>query len=482
MFFVVRSIQFTSGYSAVCGTLRLGLKPIAVAGTLAAAFAAGACSADISRFDSSNFNLNEPASAPLSGSAMRRNAGAPVLDAPPAAPKPTAGLNQAAPLPRQSSGVAVAALQPIDEPQPTQQSINPPPPRPTASRPIVTPPAPKVAPKAVAKGEPIEVQQGDTLYGLGKRYNVMISDLMAVNELRNPSIKPGQKLYLPAGVSAGRVAVPRARPQASAPDAAAMMPAATDWTGSYTVKPGDSLYVIASRHKVKASELQRVNKITDVMKVKPGIVLKVPGSGSPSAAVAVASPIEPPVRTQIASSTGIASEAVAPAPAPRPGLNVLNEDGPRQVGPVEQREAKAETSAPVQAKSAASGGAMKLRWPVKGKIVQGFGARADGSHNDGVDVAVPIGTDVMAAEAGVVAYAGSEVKTYGNLVLVRHDNGWITAYAYNDKILVQRGDRVKRGQPIAKAGKSGPADQPQLHFEVRVGSKPVDPMPFLDKM
>ena len=119
---------------------------------------------------------------------------------------------------------------------------------------------------------------------------------------------------------------------------------------------------------------------------------------------------------------------------------------------------------------------MVLRWPVKGRIISGFGKRADGSHNDGVDVAVPFGTDVLAAEDGVVAYAGNEVKTYGNLVLVRHDNGWVTAYAYNDKVLVQRGDRVKRGQPIAKAGKSGAVDQPQVHFELRQGSKPVDPM------
>ncbi len=76
---------------------------------------------------------------------------------------------------------------------------------------------------------------------------------------------------------------------------------------------------------------------------------------------------------------------------------------------------------------------MKLRWPVNGRVVSGFGKRVDGTHNDGVDVAVPFGTDVLAAEDGVVAYAGNEVKTYGNLVLVRHDNGWVTAYAYNDK-------------------------------------------------
>jgi murein DD-endopeptidase MepM/ murein hydrolase activator NlpD len=87
----------------------------------------------------------------------------------------------------------------------------------------------------------------------------------------------------------------------------------------------------------------------------------------------------------------------------------------------------------------------------------------------------------LAAEAGTVTYAASELAEYGNLVVVRHDNGWVTAYAYNDQLLVQRGDRVKRGQPIAKAGKTGVAEQPQVHFELRQNGKPVDPMPFMDK-
>jgi murein DD-endopeptidase MepM/ murein hydrolase activator NlpD len=127
-------------------------------------------------------------------------------------------------------------------------------------------------------------------------------------------------------------------------------------------------------------------------------------------------------------------------------------------------------------------GSSKLRWPARGRIIAGFGQRPDGTHNDGVNFAVPLGTEVHAADAGVVAYAGSELKGYGNLVLVRHDNGWVTAYAHNDEIIVKRGDKVKRGQLLAKAGKSGQVDQPQIHFELRQGSKPVDPTPYMERL
>ena len=131
---------------------------------------------------------------------------------------------------------------------------------------------------------------------------------------------------------------------------------------------------------------------------------------------------------------------------------------------------------------ASGGDTSKLRWPAQGKIIAGFGGRPDGTHNDGINLSVPQGTDVHAAESGVVAYAGSELKGYGNLVLVRHDNGWVTAYAHNEELLVKRGDKVARGQVIAKAGKTGTVDQPQVHFELRQGSKPVDPTPFMEKL
>ena len=107
------------------------------------------------------------------------------------------------------------------------------------------------------------------------------------------------------------------------------------------------------------------------------------------------------------------------------------------------------------------------------------GKKPNGERNDGIDLAVPEGTEVKAAESGVVIYAGSELKSYGNLVLVKHENGWVSAYAHNKELLVKRGDQVQRGQVISKAGRSGGVDTPQVHFELRKGATPVDPMKYL---
>lgn len=121
-----------------------------------------------------------------------------------------------------------------------------------------------------------------------------------------------------------------------------------------------------------------------------------------------------------------------------------------------------------------------FRWPVRGKVVTSYGAKTNGKSNDGINLAVPEGTPVKAAEDGVVAYSGNELKGYGNLVLVRHSNGYVTAYAHASELMVKRGDTIKRGQVIAKSGQSGEVASPQLHFEIRKGSSPVDPLQFLN--
>jgi murein DD-endopeptidase MepM/ murein hydrolase activator NlpD len=136
------------------------------------------------------------------------------------------------------------------------------------------------------------------------------------------------------------------------------------------------------------------------------------------------------------------------------------------------REATAEATA-------STGGAPQFRWPVRGRVISGFGPLTNGQSNDGVNLSVPEGTSVRAAEDGVVAYAGNELKGYGNLVLIRHANGFVTAYAHASELLVKRGDTVRRGQVIAHSGATGSVTSPQLHFEIRKGSTPVDPMTYL---
>ena len=118
-----------------------------------------------------------------------------------------------------------------------------------------------------------------------------------------------------------------------------------------------------------------------------------------------------------------------------------------------------------------------FRWPARGRVIAGFSGRGG---NEGINIAVPEGTPVKAAESGTVAYAGSELKGYGNLVLIRHANGYVSAYAHNGELKVKRGDTVKRGQVVASSGQTGNVSSPQLHFELRKGSAPVDPTPYLN--
>jgi murein DD-endopeptidase MepM/ murein hydrolase activator NlpD len=132
-------------------------------------------------------------------------------------------------------------------------------------------------------------------------------------------------------------------------------------------------------------------------------------------------------------------------------------------------------SLPAASAAPAEAASPEFRWPARGRIIQGFKS----GSSDGINIAVPEGTTVKAAEGGVVAYAGSELKGYGNLVLIRHPNGFVSAYAHNGELSVKRGETVKRGQSIAKSGQTGNVSSPQLHFELRKGSTPVDPTQYL---
>ena len=118
-------------------------------------------------------------------------------------------------------------------------------------------------------------------------------------------------------------------------------------------------------------------------------------------------------------------------------------------------------------------------WPVNGKVISPFGSKNGGLHNDGINIAAPRGTPVRAAENGVVVYSGNQIRGFGNLLLIRHSDGWVTAYAHNDTLLVKKGQQVKRGETIARVGSTGNVTQPQLHFELRKGTEAVDPAGYL---
>ncbi|SDP15195.1 Murein DD-endopeptidase MepM and murein hydrolase activator NlpD, contain LysM domain [Filomicrobium insigne] len=337
-----------------------------------------------------------------------------------------------------------------------------------------------------SSGQTIVVQSGDTLYGLSRRHGVELAELMSVNGLTSSQLHPGQRLTLPGGASAA----PRSynspsqtasvqQPSTYSAPTTTRTATQSDWGGSYTVVSGDSLYNIARRHGTTTRELQRHNGISDPRRVMPGTVLRVPGYGSDTSTVAQTRSEPQPQRVASLDNnytrTDATPSASPAAPSASQSRQVTQPRGVRTVSiapPTHTQTQSADTSS----------SASKLRWPVRGRVIDNFGPRSDGTHNDGVNLAVPAGTDVHAAEEGVVAYAGSELRGYGNLILLRHSNGWVTAYAHNDAMNVKRGDKVTRGQVIAKAGKTGQVDQPQLHFELRMGSKPVDPLPYLETL
>jgi murein DD-endopeptidase MepM/ murein hydrolase activator NlpD len=253
------------------------------------------------------------------------------------------------------------------------------------------------------------------------------------------------------------------------------------------VAKGDTLSSLSRRYGVPVEQIISANNLPDG-RLAQGQELVLPGvTAAKAAAVAKAQSNVRVVKTETIAapkSTSLAEEEAAEAEGRDAGAkqaakaNEASGDKPETNGIA----ASSETTGP--SKRVASVDQLptpdpmsgnSFRWPVKGRVISGFGTRPDGGHNDGIDVAVPQGTSVKAAENGVVAYSGNELKGYGNLVLIRHANNWVSAYANNEELLVKRGDKVRRGQIIAKAGATGAVSQPQVHFELRKGSRPVDP-------
>ena len=234
---------------------------------------------------------------------------------------------------------------------------------------------------------------------------------------------------------------------------------------SYQVVSGDTLYGVARRNGVTVESIRAANGMGQSNNIRLGQLLVIPGANS---AVAQAANFAQPKRNQTVTTT-------ASIPARRPAVKVVQ---PR-TQPTAFNPPKAQPKRQTRTEQTAQSGKLAFRWPVRGRVISTFGEKTNGERNDGINLAVPEGTPVKAAEDGVVIYSGNELKSYGNLVLVRHSNGWVTAYAHNRALNVRRGEQVRRGQEIASAGATGSVSTPQLRFELRKGSTPVNPLDHL---
>jgi len=233
------------------------------------------------------------------------------------------------------------------------------------------------------------------------------------------------------------------------------------------VQPGESLIGIGRRYGLSLSEIAHLNNLKPFTKVAVGDRIKVPvRGGHAEQRVAMRQPAPQHVERPRAAPSAPPIDNVGTVPTENARVAT-----PEPVAPPENAVKKAE--------AVAANKVPQFRWPVTGRVIEAFGPRPNGTTNDGINLAVPEGTPIKAAEDGVVAYAGNELKGYGNLVLIRHADNYVSAYANASEIMVKRGDSVKRGQVIARAGQTGNVNSPQLHFEIRKGSTPVDPRKYL---
>lgn len=266
------------------------------------------------------------------------------------------------------------------------------------------------------------VQSGDTVYQISRRYDASIRSIIDANNLRPPYVlKSGARLTLPP---------PR----------------------FHTVRNGDTIYGISRQYNLAMNELVRSNDIAPPYHIVVGQKLKLYATRTQTPPV-VQARSAPIVRTPVVAQS---TNTVAP------GRNEAR-----------QKQSNKQTAKPPPRAS------KLFLLPVRGKVISGFGPKRKGLHNDGINISAPSGAAVRAAENGVVVYSGNELLGYGNMVLLRHADGYMTAYGHNEAILVQKGQQVRRGQVISRVGSSGNVSVPQLHFEIRKGKTAVNPAKFI---
>ena len=271
-----------------------------------------------------------------------------------------------------------------------------------------------------SRPDSITVRKGDTLYSLSRKYEVPLRKLIETNNLSAPyTLHIGQNLRLPA-------------------------------RQIHTVAKGDTLYSISKKYNVDITSLSRANDLDSPYILSVGQVLTLPETLAGT--------------TQTAQKTPVNAKTTA---ANQKTSSVKMAANSKKIA----------KSAPQ--KSVSTYRKTKFMWPVNGKVVSNFGLVGKGRKNDGINIKAAIGTNVKAADKGIVAYAGNELKGFGNLVLIKHSDGYITAYAHNDRLYVKKGQKVLRCENIATVGRTGSVNTPQLHFEVRAGKKAVNPRSYL---
>lgn len=321
----------------------------------------------------------------------------------------------------------VAAVNPAPSPPETRTVVRAPSPSPRPVRRAPVPATP-ILPATVHT-----VQPGDTVYTVALRHEVPIRTLIERNSLQAPYVlRPGQVLQLPK---------PR----------------------RHVVRAGETIYRISRAYDVAQNRLVQVNDIEPPYIIVVGQVLRLPGSVEPFRSEEDATPMRP--------SPPAVRAARKPTPGrPRPGRKpLLTAEPSRQLA----RAVPAAVPKPPPLTS------REFLLPVRGRVLSAFGPKGRGLRNDGVNIAAPRGAPVRAAQSGIVVYSGNALLGFGNMILLRHANGYMTAYAHNDALSVKRGDTVRRGQVIATIGSTGNVAAPQLHFEIRKGKRAVDPAKFL---
>jgi murein DD-endopeptidase MepM/ murein hydrolase activator NlpD len=267
----------------------------------------------------------------------------------------------------------------------------------------------------------ITIMEGDTLYSIAINNHIDLRALMDENNLYAPyTLRPGDRLRIPS-------------------------------PGRHEVLRGETLYSIARDYDVDTLGLASLNSIRAPYHIVPGQKLDLPGGSRKI------------VSTQ-PKKTGWRLGPFGPFGA---------DEKPAPVGQKSPKRANQSTPLPR--------GGGRFVWPADGKIISRFGAKSGGQHNDGINIGLAKGAPIYAAADGTVTYVGNELRSYGNLILVRHSGGWTSAYAHNRKVWVEEGQTVKKGQHISNAGQTGDASSPQLHFELRRGSKSVDPEKYLNQ-